>query len=914
MKFIHTFLSLTILTLLFPMLSLAGEPSTQSAMSIDGQKIGKSVYEGQTIDWVVTLIEADPVKPKVEMNNDFQLIELGDRPQNSTSIIIVNGRRIDNSQRKHIYMYQLVPNKTGDLQLPKLVFETEGRQLTAGGGTLTVKSADAQDFIIMKILARANGKDVSEAPVYPMQNFEVVLRIWVKAIPEPNSSRNPLSVQQNPVRLKIPWAMESLSDGLSTPSDVSVWLGEYQSSSGGFSINDYRKAMSAFDLMDDFDFGFGVRPRKQSFLTFMPKPKEVTLPDANGTETKYWQFDFVRRFTARKTGTYQFGPVSFQGDLAVGFENGQLQGETFFANAKALTVKVVPPPEKGRPGDYINAVGLFDMTASVTPDKVKVGDPITLTIRVRGAGSFEDMTAPKLESIPAFADNFKIYEATDKLTDGQMEFSWSMRPLNDKVREIPAITASFFNVDTGQYFQMKTNPIPLKVEKGSALLMSTPSVPNAGAGSSDQNWKTSQGGVHANVTDVNQLRESPFNLMKSPAAFIWTNGIVYGAFIALSAIILLVRMMKSSPVQVRRRHASANALSAIRQAKSLNTPADRLDAVVKAITVYAADRQNVPAAGLTTDDVIRLLRQDGCNDDNVLNDVRSILQMADAARFGGIDVSANVTEKAEEVIMKLREFKSSSRIPGAQTNVVLLLAVVLTLSGCSQPMSSDEVKEFQKGLDEFSQAQKPDDYLNSAQTYLNLINQGVKSGAVYYNLGNAYAMAGDKPRALAAYRQAVPYMPSNPHLQDNIQSVGGKEQTRPLFENLFFWQNWISFPNKALIATVLSVLTTLTLLAYFVFGKRPILYIGIVFVLLTACVFVSAHYDYHRFVQTQHGVITESKVVARKGDADTYAPALTQPLTAGVEFTVAQKRGDWILINLDDSHEGWIPASSAIVY
>ena len=896
MKYSHTFLSLTILTLLFPTLTLAGQPSTQSVMSIDGQKIGKSVYEGQTIDWVVTLIDADPVKPKVEMNDDFQLFDRGDHPQKSTNLFIVNGIRIDNSQRKHIYTFQLVPNKTGELQLPKLVFETEGRQLTAGGGTLTVKSADAQDVIIMKILAQSNGKDVSESPLYPMQSFDVVLRIWIKAIPEPNSDHNPLTVQQTPVRLKIPWAMDNLPDGLTTPSDVSVWLGPYQNSSGGFSI---------FDLMDVYG------SRRPLLFTFMPKAKSVTLPDANGTETKYWQFDFVRRFTAQKTGSYQFGPVSFQGDLAVGFENGRLQGEAFFANAKAITVNVVPPPEKGRPDDYINAVGLFDMTASAAPDKVKVGDPITLTLRVRGSGSFEDMTAPKLESIPAFADNFKIYEATDKLTDGQMEFSWSMRPLNDKVREIPAITASFFNVDTGQYFQMKTNPIPLTVEKGSALLMSTPTVPNAGAGSSDQNWKTSQGGVHANVTDVNQLRESPFNLMKSPAAFIWTNGIVYGAFIALSAFILLVRMMKSSPVQVRRRHAAANALSAIRQAKSLNTPADRLDAVVKAITAYAADRQNVPAAGLTTDDVIRLLRQDGCNDESVLNDARSILQMADAARFGGLDVNVNVPEKAEKIIMKLREFKSSPRVRAAQ---FVLLAALVTFSGCSQPLSSDEVKQFQKGLDEFAQAQKPDDYLSSAQTYLNLVNQGVKSGAVYYNLGNAYAMAGDKPRALAAYRQAVPYMPSSPHLLDNIQSVGGKEQAVPLFENLFFWQNWISLPNKAFIATILSVLTTLTLLAYLIFGKRPILYVGIVFVLLTVCSFVSVQYDYQRFVQTQHGVVTASKVVARKGDADTYAPALTQPLTAGVEFVVSQKRGDWLLINLDDSHEGWIPASSAIVY
>ena len=156
----------------------------------------------------------------------------------------------------------------------------------------------------------------------------------------------------------------------------------------------------------------------------------------------------------------------------------------------------------------------------------------------------------------------------------------------------------------------------------------------------------------------------------------------------------------------------------------------------------------------------------------------------------------------------------------------------------------------------------------------------------------------------AAHRQAV----------RRSAVLAACRQAVPLFENLFFWQNWISLPNKAFIATILSVLTTLTLLAYLIFGKRPILYVGIVFVLLTVCSFVSVQYDYQRFVQTQHGVVTASKVVARKGDADTYAPALTQPLTAGVEFVVSQKRGDWLLINLDDSHEGWIPASSAIVY
>ena len=249
------------------------------------------------------------------------------------------------------------------------------------------------------------------------------------------------------------------------------------------------------------------------------------------------------------------------------------------------------------------------------------------------------------------------------------------------------------------------------------------------------------------------------------------------------------------------------------------------------------------------------------------------------------------------------------------SNIFLFLTFsFLTLSGCSEPLSSDAVRVFQQGLDEFSHAQKPDDYLNAAHTYEILINQGVKSGAVYYNLGNAYATAGDKPRALAAYRQAIPYMPSNPHLLDNIQSVGGTVQTPTLFENLFFWQNWISFPAKTIMATTLLALTCAIVLAFMLFRKRFLLYFGIVFILLTLCAFVSVNYDYQRFVNTKHGVISATKVIGRKGDADTYSPALTQSLTAGVEFTVSQRRGDWILITLDDSHECWVPVSSAIVY
>ena len=167
------------------------------------------------------------------MNDNFELSSLGvKRHFSSSGFDPFSNKSVENGI---IYTYQLVPLKTGELQLPRLVFEINGQRLTAGGGTLTVKSPEEQDFVKMKIFARRNGQDVSDSSVYPLQSFEVVLQINVKAIP--GSNQNPLSVQERPVSLKIPWADDKLPDGLTTPSDVSVWLGPYQSSSGGFSIN-----------------------------------------------------------------------------------------------------------------------------------------------------------------------------------------------------------------------------------------------------------------------------------------------------------------------------------------------------------------------------------------------------------------------------------------------------------------------------------------------------------------------------------------------------------------------------------------------------------------------------------------------------------------------------------------------------
>ena len=77
---------------------------------------------------------------------------------------------------------------------------------------------------------------------------------------------------------------------------------------------------------------------------------------------------------------------------------------------------------------------------------------------------------------------------------------------------------------------------------------------------------------------------------------------------------------------------------------------------------------------------------------------------------------------------------------------------------------------------------------------------------------------------------------------------------------------------------------------------------------------VSAGYDWYRFDGVRRGVVVRDEVVARKGNAQSYEPAFTEPLSRCTEFEVLDRRGDWVLIRLAGDQEGWIEDDSAVVY
>jgi SH3-like domain-containing protein len=83
---------------------------------------------------------------------------------------------------------------------------------------------------------------------------------------------------------------------------------------------------------------------------------------------------------------------------------------------------------------------------------------------------------------------------------------------------------------------------------------------------------------------------------------------------------------------------------------------------------------------------------------------------------------------------------------------------------------------------------------------------------------------------------------------------------------------------------------------------------------LTLVAAASASYDWHRFERIERGVVVRAEVVARKGNADSYDPAFTEPLKEGTEFQVVERRGAWLQIQLAGGQIGWVPDAATTTY
>jgi len=596
------------------------------------------IYEGESVSYQVVLNHVtNPSPPDLSaFKKDFEVAPLGHRDMNSSSVTIVNGQMTKVVRRGRAYNYRLTPRRAGVIRVPAPVAMVDGRELRGRELTLRVVAPDDQDLVRMDIA-------VEPKSVYPTQPFTVTLSVAVKALPEPDADRSPVVPgRSGPPALFIPWVNDDeLPDGLKPKVDWRSWLGPMQNPRGmGFSVNHLGRN-SVFSLFEE------------QALAFCPKPLRVRRPDGDGRMTDYWEYQFSRTFVPEKIGKYTFGPATLKGMIATRVAGAySMAGEQVYAVARPVTVDVKDVPAEGRPDSFLGAIGAFTWSAGLAPTKAKVGDPMTLTLVLKGTGSLDGAFAPDLARMSDVAEKFKMYEPTQEVKGNRCEFTYTLRPLEAGIEAFPAVPASYFDVETGKYVTLETEPIPLEISKADKLTRSQILAAPSGGSAISKEIETRREGLFANIADPAAVRD------QSVCPGIWLIGL--GSMACVYALIavgtLRFRRVTEDKALVRRRGATAKARNRLREgltALETNHIREGADQIQAALVGLVADVANIPEAGATTKDVCTQLKTFGLEPE-LIAQVSQSLETCDGARYGATAASVNgLQEEAPEVLERM---------------------------------------------------------------------------------------------------------------------------------------------------------------------------------------------------------------------------------------------------------------------
>ena len=385
----------------------------------------------------------------------------------------------------------------------------------------------------------------------------------------------------------------------------------------------------------------------------------------NGKE--YEVIEFKTNIFGIRTAKLVLGPAQLKCNLLV--ENRRQRSfssfDSFFGRreirplslkSKEIPITVNDLPEEGKPKDFSGAVGNFTFDLKAEPREIKVGDPITLKMIIKGIGNFNTVTCPKLEA----DKSFKIYDPEVKQEDGVKTFDQILMPYTDTVKEIPKITFSCFDTERKVYRTMSKGPVPVKVTK------------SKGGGEGLRIVESSQTAPRyvkreTLGRDIVYIKDEPGKLKRKQAylyknrTFLFVQILPFIIFILLSVIHKRTEKLRTDLRYARNLRAYKKAKRGIKKAKHLlssEKTQEFYDSILKTLKEYLGDKLHIAHGGITSDIVDGVLKHKAI-DKEILKTLDDIFKECDITRYALLERSSKETNslfwKVKKVIKLLEK-------------------------------------------------------------------------------------------------------------------------------------------------------------------------------------------------------------------------------------------------------------------
>lgn len=206
-------------------------------------------------------------------------------------------------------------------------------------------------------------------------------------------------------------------------------------------------------------------------------------------------------------------------------------------------------------------------------------------------------------------------------------------------------------------------------------------------------------------------------------------------------------------------------------------------------------------------------------------------------------------------------------------------------------------------------------YAQAEECYTRIVEQGLHSAALYYNLANAHFKQDELGKAMLYYNRALRLRPNDEDIRHNLEYA--EQSTKDSIEEIpeFFLKTWIKSLRGALSCTAWSILSLLMLVAALVCGLLYLLAqrlslrkIGFYLMTVTALLFVVttafAWSERNMLIERSEAIIMNS-AVSIKSSPDRSATELFV-LHEGTKVTIGETIDGWAEVRIADGRKGWI--------
>jgi hypothetical protein len=572
--------------LLFAILSLSALADVTLKVAPSRNKI----YLGETFNLNIEVNGADREVDSPDLSSlppsETQL--LGSHSNSRSSITIVNGRMSRESFEGRVFAFQIKPLSEGSFTTGPIRVKVAGKNYSNPGFTVHVSGVEKQDTVLASVTA-------SSASVLVEEPFTVTLSVAVAELPDPYAESNEPIHPNLPPQVSADF-LEVRQDlpGLKGP-DLNQLLNGLIDQSGrqpSFALNNYQtRDFGGFGNL--FGDGDPFKPRP---IRFRLSPKKITV-----NSKKYREYTLSLNFTPTKEGEYTFGPAVFKGTVISDVTpNRQPVTKDVYTIGPAVTVRVVPPPDEGRPEWFVGTVGkALKASAAFDATTCKVGDPLTLTLELTGQVSTSNLRTPLLSLQPELLKDFRIYDdnvTSETLPDGK-RFNYRVRPTREGTLEFPPVKIAYYDTERRAYVTVSTAPIPIQARATTQIATATDKQDVTSTGFLESQTIPLPAGITLTGQGARPDRLLPSPRLARPL-------LLTGPTLCILVALLPPFASLLASLRMRRRRSGAlhRAHLALRNARTA-------DLVSRAVRGYLADRLNVLGRALTPAETASLLRQ-----------------------------------------------------------------------------------------------------------------------------------------------------------------------------------------------------------------------------------------------------------------------------------------------------------------